>query len=73
MNLKQINIFLGNEPKYFVDILLNDTDQAYLGYIITPAYVIGLLSGFVYQPQIREYGELWDAGRTNELKTKIIT
>ena len=66
-----MNIFVGNEPKYLVDLLLDDTKQAYLGYIITPAYVIGLLSGFVYQPQIRDYGELWDEGRLKELKKKI--
>lgn len=66
-----MNIFVGNEPKYLVDILLDDTKQAYFGYIITPAYIIGILSGFIYQPQIRDYGELWEEGRIKDLKKKI--
>ena len=54
-----------------VDALLNDAAQAYLGYLIVPAYVIGLLSGFAYQPLIRDYGELWEIGQYKELERKI--
>lgn len=66
-----INIFVGNEPKYLVDALLNDVAQAYLGYLIVPAYVIGLLSGFAYQPLLRDYGELWEEGQYKKLERKI--
>lgn len=66
-----INIFVGNEPKYLVDALLNDVAQAYLGYLIVPAYVIGLLSGFAYQPLLRDYGELWEAGQYKKLEKMV--
>lgn len=51
--------YIGNAPKYAIDSYMDDSVQAYFGYIMMPAFVILLLSNFIYQPLIRSLGVLW--------------
>lgn len=51
--------YIGNAPKYAIDSYMDDSVQAYFGYIMMPAFVILLLSNFIYQPLIRNLGVLW--------------
>lgn len=51
--------YIGNAPKYTIDNYMDDAAQAYFGYIMMPAFVILLLSNFIYQPLVRELGVLW--------------
>jgi len=51
---------------------MDDTAQAYFGYIMMPAFVILVLSNFIYQPVIRDFGVLWAEGRTREFSLKCL-
>lgn len=51
--------YIGNAPKYTIDSYMDDSVQAYFGYIMMPAFLILLLSNFIYQPMIRDLGVLW--------------
>lgn len=51
--------YIGNAPKYAIDTYMDDSIQAYFGYIMMPAFIILLLSNFIYQPLIRNLGVLW--------------
>lgn len=52
--------YIGNAPKYTIDQYMNDSSQAYFGYIMMPAFVILLCSNFIYQPLVRDLGVLWE-------------
>ena len=49
---------------------MDDTAQAYFGYIMMPAFVILVLSNFIYQPVIRDFGVLWADGKIREFSLK---
>ena len=49
---------------------MDDTAQAYFGYIMMPAFVILVLSNFIYQPVVRDFGVLWTEGKTGEFSLK---
>lgn len=50
-------VYIGNLPKYFIDIYLNDRLQAQFGYLMMPAFVSMILSMVIFQPIIKEMGE----------------
>lgn len=54
--------YVGNAPKYTIDQHMDDSAQAYFGYIMMPAFVILLFSNFIYQPLVRNLGVLWEKG-----------
>ena len=62
--------YVGNAPKYVIDQYMDDNAQAYFGYIMMPAFVILVLSNFIYQPVIRDFGVLWTEGKTREFSLK---
>lgn len=64
--------YIGNAPKYVIDQYMDDTAQAYFGYIMMPAFVILVLSNFIYQPVIRDFGVLWSEGKTREFLLKCV-
>jgi len=54
-----ILIYLSNATKYEIDKLYNSDVQAYFGFISMPIFAIGLLSGFIFQPQIVNLSQCW--------------
>lgn len=58
--------YIGNAPKYIIDNYMDDSSQAYFAYIMMPAFVILLLSNFIYQPLIRNLGVLWEKESSGE-------
>ena len=67
-----LSIFVGNAPKYLIDWYLDDSTQAIFGYIMMPAFVIMVLNQFIYQPIIRDLGELWSSGRLNAFVRRVL-
>lgn len=51
--------YIGNAPKYAIDAIMSDADQAYFGFIAMPVFVVGLLAGFVYNPMIADLADEW--------------
>lgn len=54
--------YIGNAPKYAIDALLDDTAQAYFGFIAMPVFVVSLLASFVYNPLIASLADRWHRG-----------
>ncbi|MCM1081994.1 MAG: hypothetical protein NC428_00810 [Clostridium sp.] len=65
-------IYIGNIPKYMIDSYMSDEVQAIFGYIMMPVFVITVLNQFIYQPMIKNLGDLWGENKINELNKKII-
>lgn len=51
--------YLGNAPKYSIDIIMNDNAQAIYGFIAMPVFVVGLLAQFVYMPLVEPLSLNW--------------
>lgn len=68
-----LSIYIGNVPKYMLDVYMNDEKtQAIFGYIMMPVFVIMLLSQFIYQPMIKDLGDLWNTGKKTAFKRNVI-
>ena len=59
-------MFITNAPKFAIDAILDDTAQAYFGYIAMPVFVVGLFSSFVYNPMIASLSRLWHEAKTRK-------
>lgn len=56
-------IYITNVPKNSIDALLDDTLQAYYGYISMPIMVISLMNGIIFNPIISEMTSYWTEGK----------
>lgn len=63
--------YLGNAPKYLVDMFVSDEMQAVSGYVMMPMFVITLLNTFLMQPMVRSLGEAWDRRESSRLAGMI--
>ena len=54
-----MSFYLTNAPKYAIDGLLSEEEQACYGFIAMPIFVIGLMSNFIFNPLIRPMSEKW--------------
>lgn len=52
--------YVGNAPKYLVDLYLTDDMQAVCGYVMMPMFVLVVLSFFVMQPAVKGLGDAWN-------------
>lgn len=52
-------IYMSNAPKYEIDTLYDAHVQAHFGFVSMPIFSIGLLSGFIYQPQLVNLSRCW--------------
>ncbi|UTY38128.1 hypothetical protein NMU03_10545 [Allocoprobacillus halotolerans] len=48
---------MNNAPKYAIDALLSQEQQAYYSFIAMPVFVISLLSNFIYQPVLTKIAD----------------
>lgn len=49
--------YLNNAPKYAIDAILSQDNQAYYSFIAMPVFVISLLSNFIYQPVLTKIAD----------------
>lgn len=61
-----LSFYIGNAPKYAIDIYLSDEVQACYGFIAMPVFVIGLLNGFVFNPILYKISVMWHEQRRKE-------
>ena len=54
--------YIGNAPKWVIDAVMSDTDQALYGFIAMPVFVINLLSRFIYVPLLQPLSGMWERG-----------
>lgn len=56
-----LSIYIGNVPKYVIDTYMGEEVQAVFGYIMMPVFVITLLNQFIYQPMVKDLGDIWES------------
>lgn len=66
-----LSSYLGNSPKYMIDWYLDEQTQAIFGYIMMPTFVILVLSQVIFQPIVKDLGELWASGETRKFISRI--
>jgi len=69
-----LNMYISNAPKYAIDTYLTEEIQAVYNLIFMPAFMVMLLSNFIFNPIIKSYAELWlsdDPEQHKELKRRI--
>ena len=67
-----LQVYVGNIPKYAIDWYMDDKSQALFGYIMMPAFAIMVLNNFIYQPIVREFGELYYGGKKGEFISRVV-
>ena len=55
--------YVGNGPKYLVDLYLTDGMQAVCGYVMMPMFVLSILNIFVMSPAVKGLGDAWNTDR----------
>lgn len=53
-------MYIGNISKYAIDRYMNEEIQACYNFVFMPVFVVGLLSGFAFQPIIGKMAVLWE-------------
>lgn len=66
-----LSIYIGNVPKYMIDRYMDETVQAIFGYIMMPVFVVMLLNTFIYQPMIKELGDIWNEKQDARFRKKV--
>lgn len=67
-----LTIYVTNAPKYAIDAILSDEEQAYYGYLSMPVSMIGLLGGFLFIPMLYEFTRLWDEGELTVFRKRCL-
>lgn len=67
-----LSMYIGNVPKYMIDIYMDENVQAIFGYIMMPVFVVMLLNTFLYQPVIKELGDIWKERNYGLFRKKIL-
>ncbi len=57
-----LSIYIGNISKYAIDKYMSEEIQACYNFVFMPVFVVGLISGFAFQPVISKMAVLWKNG-----------
>ena len=63
-----LNMYISNAPKYAIDAFLTEEIQAYYNIIFMPAFMVGLIANFIFNPILTSYAELWMSKTISDLK-----
>lgn len=63
--------YLVNSPKYAIDNVLSEEMQTIFNIIFMPVFVISMLAGFVFKPQIYKMGLEWNRPKSNTFLKQI--
>lgn len=66
-----LSIYIGNVPKYMIDAYMGEEVQAVFGYIMMPVFVITLLNQFIYQPMVKDLGDIWEKKDKKEFSKSV--
>lgn len=66
-----LNMYISNAPKYAIDAYLTDQIQALYNFIFMPAFMVGLLANFIFNPILTSYAELWQSKIKRNVKRLI--
>lgn len=54
-----LNMYISNAPKYAIDAYLTEEIQAIYNLIFMPAFMVGLLANFIFNPILTSYAKVW--------------
>jgi len=54
-----LNMYVSNAPKYAIDTYLTEEVQAVYNLIFMPAFMVGLLANFIFNPILTSYAKVW--------------
>lgn len=63
--------YITNSPKYAIDAMLSEQEQAYYGFIAMPVFVVSLFSNFFYQPVLVKLALFWQERKIADMKRLI--
>lgn len=63
--------YINNVSKYAIDACLDDTTQAYYGFVAMPNFVIGMLASVFYQPMLVTLSQQWILQEYTTVKKQI--
>ena len=63
--------YVSNSPKYALDKYSGPDVQACFGFVSMPVFVIRLVSGFIFKPQMTLLSEEYNTGKTEMFKKRI--
>ncbi len=66
-----MNMYIANAPKYVIDTAVSDEVQTKFNIVFMPVFVIALLANFVFQPYLKNLGDIWNGGDKNGFTKKI--
>ena len=52
-------MYIGNAPKYIIDMRVSDQDQTCFNIVFMPVFVITLLSSFIFNPLLNRLALIW--------------
>lgn len=64
-----LNMYISNAPKYAIDAYLTDQIQALYNMIFMPAFMVMMISNFIFNPILTTYAELWLSKTTSKLNS----
>lgn len=67
-----LNMYVANAPKYTVDTVVSDEVQTCFNIVFMPVFVIALLANFIFQPCLKDLGDVWNDNKTARFIKRIL-
>lgn len=58
-------LYIGNAPKYAIDLCMSDQAQAIYNFIFMPVFAVGMFANFVFNPILVNLAQRWDERNIN--------
>lgn len=65
-------VYIGNAPKYAIDMQLSSEFQAYYTYLFMPCFMINLFVGFALQPSLVKLTSAWVQGKYDQFRKMCV-
>lgn len=66
-----MNMYIANAPKYIIDTSVNDDIQTCFNIVFMPVFIIALLANFIFQPCLKNLGEIWTEKKYSKFSKNI--
>lgn len=67
-----LNMYVANAPKYAVDTAVSDEVQTCFNIVFMPVFVIALLANFIFQPCLKDLGDVWNENKIAKFIKRIL-
>lgn len=61
-------VYMSNSPKYTVDAVFTNEEQACFNIVFMPVFVISLLGNYIYNPIVKSLASLWKDKQISKIK-----